>query len=153
MVSAYEIYLLLHILAAVIWVGGAATAQVFAHRIVKGGSPAELVGFGKNVEWVGLRLYMPAGFVLLITGFLLVEDGDWSYDFWVIFGLVVFGLSFLAGALFFGPESGRIAKLVEQHGPEHAEVQRRLRRLIKSSRVELALLVAVVVDMVIKPFL
>ena len=51
-----------------------------------------------------------------------------------------------------GPESGRIGKLVEQHGPEHPEVTSRITRILAVSRVELVLLIAVVFAMVVKPF-
>jgi hypothetical protein len=70
----------------------------------------------------------------------------------VIFGLVVLGLSALTGVAFLGPESGRIGKLVEQHGVEYPEVQARIARILKISRVEAVLLVAVVFAMVVKPF-
>jgi hypothetical protein len=53
--------------------------------------------------------------------------------------------------LFLGPESGRIGKLAEAHGVAHHEVQARIRRTVLDSRVELAFLIAVVFDMVIKP--
>ena len=54
--------------------------------------------------------------------------------------------------LFLGPESGRIGKLIDAHGPEHAEVGARIRRILMISRIELLLPIAVVFDMVVKPF-
>ena len=79
-------------------------------------------------------------------------QGGWGYDFWVVFGLVVSGLSAVTGAAFLGPESGRIGKLIEQHGAEYPEAQARIRRILTVSRFELVLLIAVVFAMVVKPF-
>ena len=68
------------------------------------------------------------------------------------FGLAVFfAASFIAGAAFLGPESGRLAKLTAEKGAEDPDVQRRIRRVVMVSRIELVLLIAIVFDMVVKP--
>jgi hypothetical protein len=65
--------------------------------------------------------------------------------------LAVFVASFLAGAGFLGPETGRLGKLAEEKGADDPDVQRRIRRVFLISRIELVLLVLVVFDMVVKP--
>lgn len=152
MVTWYEFALWVHVFATVVWVGGGVALQLYAFRIVRARDPARLAGFAKDTEWIGTRLFFPASVLVLAFGFVLVEEGNWGYPFWVVFGLAVLGLSALAGMGFFGPESGRIGKLVEAHGVEHPEAQARIRRILVLSRIELALLVAVVFDMVVKPF-
>ncbi len=151
-VSAYQWYLAVHILTAVIWVGGAHAIQLFAARILKGGDPDRLAGFAKDVEWIGTRVFTPSSLLLLVFGFLLVSEADIGYPFWVVFGIAVFAYSFLSGILFLGPESGRIGKLVDERGAADPEVQRRIKRILVFSRLELLLLVLVVIDMAIKPF-
>ena len=69
----------------------------------------------------------------------------------MLVGLGVFAASFLAGAGFLGPESGRLSKLIADRGPEDPDVERRIRRILLISRIELVLLVIVVADMVVKP--
>jgi uncharacterized membrane protein len=151
-ISAYQWMLFAHLLMTVVWVGGGLMIQVFAFRILRADDPVRLAGFAKDVEWIGSRVLMPSSLVLLVFGFALVYEGDWGYPFWVVWGLVVLGLSAVAGAGFLGPESGRIGKLVEAHGVEHPEVGRRIRRILAYSRVELVLLVSVVFVMTAKPF-
>jgi uncharacterized membrane protein len=151
-VTWYEFSLWVHIFTALIWVGGNLTLQVLAVRTMRTDDPVRLAGFAKDAEWVGTRVFMPSALVLLAFGFVLVEKGNWGYDFWVIFGLVVLALSAITGAAFLGPEAGRIGKLTDQHGVEHPEVQARIKRILKVSRVEGLLLVLVVFDMVVKPF-
>jgi hypothetical protein len=89
----------------------------------------------------------------VVFGFLLIHEGDWSYDFWVTFGLAVWAGSALTGSLFLGPESGRIGKLTDEKGADSPEVQARLGRVFRIARIELVFLVLVVFDMTIKPFL
>jgi hypothetical protein len=89
--------------------------------------------------------------LVLVFGFLLVQEADLGYPFWVVFGLAVFAFTFLSGALFLGPESGRIGKLTDERGAADPEVQRRIRRILVYSRFDLLLLVLAVVFMTIKP--
>lgn len=152
MVTGYEALLFVHIVAAVVWVGGGAATQLYAIRAISSSDPRRIAGFAKDVEWVGMRVFMPASLVVLGAGFGLVAKGDWSLgSFWVAFGLGVMAASALTGMLFLGPESGRIGKLIDAHGADDPAVLARIRRIFVVSRIELVLLVAVVIDMVIKP--
>lgn len=151
-VSTYEWYLMVHVLMAVIWVGGAFAIQLYAVRLLRANDPHRMAGFARDTEWIGQRVFVPASLLLVVFGFLLVEEADIGYPFWILFGLGVFAYSFLTGAGFLGPESGRIGKLIVERGAQDAEVQRRIRRILVWSRFELLLLLLVVVDMAIKPF-
>ena len=55
------------------------------------------------------------------------------------------------GSSFLGPESGRIAKIVETEGAASPNAQARIKRIFLISRIELVLLLLVVIDMVVKP--
>ena len=69
----------------------------------------------------------------------------------MLFALVIWALSFLAGIGFLGPESGRIGKAIDQQGPDAQEVRLRIERLLLFSRVELVLIALAAADMVLKP--
>lgn len=147
----YETFVWLHITAAAIWVGGDVMIQAFAYRILRTDDPVRLVGFSRDVEWTGMRLIMPASVVLLASGIGLVTNGNWSWgEPFVSVGLVVWLLSFAVGAGFLGPESGRIARIVEAEGPTSPEAAGRIRRILLYSRIELALLLVVVFMMSVK---
>jgi hypothetical protein len=68
-----------------------------------------------------------------------------------VIALVLFAVTFLAGALFFGPESGRIKKQIEAEGPASPAVQARIQRILALSRADLMLLFLLVYDMAVKP--
>ena len=149
----YEILKTFHVLAAVIWVGGAATVQFLAIRAISLKDPKKLISMAPDFEWVGMRVFMPSSILLLILGIaMVVKEEAWAFgDTWIIIGFAGILFSILVGSLFLGPESGRLGKLIEAKGPEDAEVQSRMKRLFVISRIELAVLLIVVADMVVKP--
>ncbi len=146
-----EVLIAVHVLAAVTWVGGGITLQAFGRRILASGDGGRMAGFMKDVDFVGQRLYLTASLLLLGSGIWLVSRDVFELQPWVWFGIAVFTYSFIAGAFFAGPESGRIAKLIEAEGPDAPDVRRRIRRLLNVSTVEALLLILVVIDMAVKP--
>jgi uncharacterized membrane protein len=149
----YEFLLFFHIAMAVIWVGGGAMIQVFALRALRDPDPKRLATFAGDVEFIGNRMLVPVSLLALVAGVLLVIESDfWGFgDDWITIGLILFAITFLAGALFFGPESGRIKKLIESEGPAAPAVQRRIRRILALTRADLMLLFLLIFDMAVKP--
>jgi uncharacterized membrane protein len=153
-ISTYQIYLTVHILAAVVWVGGALMLQVFAIRAMaasRSGDVQRLAVLSGEAEWVGTRMFVPASLILVIFGFLLVHKYHWPFHLWLIFALVVWAASFLTGVAFLGPESGRLRRQLQRDGVENLAVQARIRRIFLVSRIELLFLILVVIDMALKP--
>ena len=140
----------IHILSAVIWVGGSFMTQLFAIRTQSHG-PQAMAVFSKDTEFLGQRTFLPASLILLGTGIWLISRDVFTLDDWVVYGLIVIGISIVTGAGFLGPESGRLGKLIEERGGEDPEVQRRISRIFLVSRIELVLLVSVVLVMALKP--
>lgn len=151
-ITTYQWMLFVHILAAVLWVGGACVVQAFAIRAVRADDGTYLGKLTSEIEWVGTRVFIPSSLVLVVFGFLLIHQQHYDYKFWVVFPIAIWALSFLTGAAFLGPESGRISRAIERHGVDSAEAQMRIRRIFLVSRVELLFLLLVVADMVLKPF-
>jgi uncharacterized membrane protein len=152
-VTWYEFLLFFHISMAVIWVGGGAMLQVMALRAMSDPDPKRLAGFTGDVELIGTRLLVPVSLLAFVGGLLLVIDSDfWSFsDDWITIGLVLFAITFLAGAGFFGPESGRIKKQIEAEGPTSPAVQARMRRILALTRADLMVLFLIIFDMAVKP--
>jgi uncharacterized membrane protein len=149
----YEFLLFFHIAMAVIWVGGGAMIQFFALRVMKATDPMRMAEFGQDIEWISTRVFIPASLLAVVSGVWLVIDSDfWSFgDDWIVIGIILFAITFLAGALFFGPESGRLGKLAETEGPTAPVVQQRMQRLIALTRADLMLLFLIIFDMTTKP--
>jgi uncharacterized membrane protein len=152
-VTWYEFLLFVHIAMAVIWIGGATIIQFFALRMIKATDPMRMAEFGRDVEWISTRTFIPASLLAFVSGVLLVIDSDfWGFgDDWIVIGLILYAVTFLAGAFFFGPESGRLGKVAETEGPTSPAFQSRLQRLLALSRADLMLLFLIIFDMAVKP--
>jgi uncharacterized membrane protein len=151
--SWYEFLLFVHIATAAIWVGGGAMLQVVALRAIRASDPSRLAHLGQDVEWIGQRVLVPAAALAVVSGVLLVIDSDfWGFgDDWIVIGIVLFAVTFLAGALYFGPEAGRVGKLAEAEGPTSPAVLAKLQRLLALTRADLMLLFLIIFDMAVKP--
>jgi uncharacterized membrane protein len=149
----YDGLLFVHIVAAVIWVGGAVMINILGSRAARSRDPVRMATIAREGEFVGQRVIAPTTLVLLAMGLWMVAVNDgWTIgQTWIILALVGFGITFLSGALFFGPEAGRIGKGVDERGPDDPDIQRRIRRLIALGRFDIVLLVLTMADMVFKP--
>ncbi len=150
--TTYDLLKTVHVLAAVIWVGGGLTLNLLGTRIVKAHDAPRMLGFTRDAEWVGQRIYLPASIVVLVFGVLGVMEGypDFS-DAWVGIGLGGVLVTALTGSLFFGPELKRIGDLGQRKGIDDPEVRQRTSRFVALNRIDLAILLFVVVVMVLKP--
>jgi uncharacterized membrane protein len=151
-VNRYEWLLFFHIAAAIVWLGSGVAVQVLAFRANRADDPARMVTIAHEAEWFGMRIFLPSSLTVLVLGIFLTVDGPWDFrQTWIILAVIGWGLSFVTGAAFLGPESGRIGKLLAAEGPESPAVRARIQRNFLVSRIELVLLYLIVLDMVVKP--
>jgi uncharacterized membrane protein len=150
--GSYQIYLALHVVAVVIWVGGDVTLTTLGIVFERKGDGEALAQLGKMGGWIGTRVYTPSLFAVLGLGIALVEKGHWGWHiFWVDFALAGWAAAALTGVGFIGPELGRIGQAAEQYGPTSPEVGRRVTRLFMVFRFQTVMLLLIVFDMVAKP--
>jgi uncharacterized membrane protein len=152
----YEWFKTLHVLAAVVWVGGGTTLVVYAFLTMRQNTPAEMASFARKAGLIGERFYTPMSFIVLAFGFGLMENSasPWTYDqFFVIFAFAGWAASTLIGVLFLGPEAKKLGKLMPTRPPDDPEIQYRIRRILMIARIDVVLLLAIVFVMTAKPFL
>jgi uncharacterized membrane protein len=150
--SLYEFLLFVHILMAVMWVGGGIAIQVLAIRATRAKDPVRTAAVSADAEWMGLRVFMPASILLLVSGIWAASEGNWDFgQAWISIGFAAFLFSFFLGMTFLGPESGRIKQLVRERSYQDPEVQRRIGRILLFSRIELVVLLVAIWAMVAKP--
>jgi len=151
--TRYDFLLFLHISFAVIWVGGASMVQFFALRALSAGTGERLAGFVQDIEWIGSRVLTLASAGAFLAGLALVWDAPyWGFgDDWILIGLGLFAVTFLTGVLFFGPETGRLAKLLAAEGPDSPITRARVARMIVATRIDLVVLFLILFDMAVKP--
>ncbi len=149
----YYVFKMLHVGAAVVWVGGGLFITILAVLAELANDDDQLLQIGHWAEVVAGRLFPVMSFIVLGFGIAMTMNFDISYNqFWIIFGLVAWALSAATGILFLGPESKRLNRAAAAHGSKSPEVQARLRRILLVVRVDVALMFLIVFDMVVKPF-
>jgi len=150
-VSRYDIYLFIHILAAVAWVGGGFTLVLlglWATRARDDTATQIVVGAAAKLA---KRLFIPASLVVLAMGILMIVDGPWSFSYlWLVLGLSGFLATSITGATVLGPLSERISAMIEADGftdTARAESE----RLLTLARLDYVVLFLVIFDMAVKP--
>ena len=148
--TSYELWLFLHIVASIVWIGGAVAAQVFSVLAKRSGDPARTAAFGRDFAFVGPKVFLPAAVAVVITGGLLTEDGGWSWDEpFIVFGLV--GWAVVVGTAFgyITRAMGRASARMAAEGPS-PEVLGQINRLVLLARIMILVLFAIVFMMVAK---
>ena len=147
----YELLKYTHILAAMVWVGGAFYMQLVAIRAARSTDPEDLPRFGAEVEAVGAKLFPIASIVLLIAGVIMVLQ-RWNFSqAWVSVALALWVASLLAGVLYIGPRAARVGKQFAAEGPSSVSARAEMARLFLVSRLELVSFAVIVFLMVFKP--
>ena len=143
----YELLLAVHILAAVVWVGGSVALHVLGSRV----SPADRSAIAPHMNWYGSRVITGAAVVLLIAGFGLVSHLDHVEigDLWVVLALVGYFISFALGAGMIGPAGAKMEKAMAAGDAAGADAA--YNRLMAVSRIDTLVVLLVVVDMAVKP--
>ena len=150
--SSYQIYLALHIVAIMVWVGGDVTLTTLGIVFERKGDGEALAPLGKMGAWIGTRVYTPTLFAVFALGVVLIEKGHWGWNhFWIDFAIAGWAIATVVGIGFVGPELGRIDKAAAELGPDSPEVARRVKRLFTVFRFDTALLVLIAIDMTAKP--
>lgn len=148
--SAFEGYKFVHVLAAIVWVGGAIAAQIMALRL-KHAEPAHRLGFARDMRFVAQFMFLPAALIGYLTGELMIAEVA-AFDHeqaWISIGTIGFGVSFLIAAAFLVPQIRKAVRLMEGgQGPAAGAV---IGRVSVVARIVIVILLVVVWAMVTKP--
>lgn len=148
----YEFLLTIHVLAAVIWLGGGIAMHILGRRVLKRDDPQEIYKFSAEVNLIGMRLYAPTSLVLLIAGILLVNEAGYEFSqLWITLGFLGWAFSFLVGIGYYGPQDKKLQTLVAADGPTAPGVVANVRQALLVNSIEILILVLVVIDMTTKP--
>ena len=100
--ALYDWLKLLHVLAAMLWLGGTTALRLVATRFARSGDAETVARFVDSLGFVGPVVFAPA--TLSVVGFgiwLVVDSAAWDFgQTWVWPGLVLFAAVFVVGAGF-----------------------------------------------------
>lgn len=148
----YDWLMFLHVLAAMIWVGGLVVLTALSSYIIRSGDEEAIAGFSGSLRRIGPLTLAPSTVAVLALGIGLVFDSSSAWRFsqgWIILALALFAAAFVIGAVFQSRAAFRIERAVA--AGDQGEASRQLRRWAWGMRLILLLLVLVTWDMVFKP--
>jgi uncharacterized membrane protein len=148
----YELWLAIHILCAVIWVGGGVSVHALGRWTVKRGDSEQIVAFNRDAVKLGNVFYAPLSIALIIAGVLLVEEVGYSYgDLWITLGFLGWLFSLAVGIGFYPRQARKVDAAVAGGGPAAPEAQATVGRILLVNSIEITILLLVIVDMAVKP--
>jgi uncharacterized membrane protein len=152
-ITTYEWLKAAHVVAAVMWVGGAVMLTLLALLTIAERDPKRLVQFTRQAAFLAGSYFPILSLTVLGVGFGLVEEGDWGYDpTWIQIAIAGWGASFVIGAGYLGPHAKKLSKLLDERPSEDEGVQNLIKRILLVARIDAVLLLFIVFDMTAKPW-
>jgi len=150
-VTLYDWLLFLHVLAAMVWVGGGVMLAALATRVLRDPEPGAVARFTGHMRVLGPLVLAPATVAVVALGvWLVVESDAWDFrQFWVQLGIGLFAAAFVIGAVH-QSRTARGAERATARGDDE-EAIRQLRRWSWGYRLIVLLLVVAAWDMTSKP--
>jgi uncharacterized membrane protein len=154
MVSWYAVLKVVHVLAVVVWVGGALAMSAVTARYLRAGDRAGLAGFVQQSIGFGQRVVGPSSGIVLLSGIGMVLVGQLGFQaLWVRLGFLGILLHFVFGLLIMRKRTQALAVALAIMPQDNVRVAAAGRALRVGTLVYLGIMAAVIVVMVAKPTL
>lgn len=145
----YSVLKLVHVGAAIFWVGGASVLTLLVVILLNRGDDEATMTGVSYVALLGNRVFAPLGLLAIASGLGLAWLGGWFPQAWTLIAVAVVACTFALGAAVLGPTCERAVK-VWQDGdlPAAMTLGRRVLRLVV---LDLGAQWAIISLMVLKP--
>ena len=149
----YALFKAVHVLLAVVWVGGGVTILIHGVRATTANDAKQIVTVAQQAAFMGEKVFAPAGLVTFLMGIAMMINTSWGWGhFWIVVGLIGYAATFTVGIGVLSPLAKKIDASAQANGPEHPETLALVDRIMLIGRFDVAVLLVVVLDMVLKPF-
>ena len=149
----YGLFKAMHVTFAVLWVGGAAMLTLLAIAAERSNDPMQIAQIARQAAAVGEKFFAPVGLVTFLMGVAMMLNTSWGWGhFWIVVALVGYAATFGIGIGVIAPTVKKVHAAIEAHGPTHPDSIALIKRVMLITRVDTALLLVIVLDMVTKPF-
>lgn len=150
--DVYDTLKLVHVLAAIAWLGSGLFVQYRGMRLRRHGTPEQIAGLAGDVA-DSTPWFIVASVTVVVAGVALVLYSPvlGFTDTWILLGLIGYAATFVTGNFLIRPTAEKIAATAAAEGPASPTVQALIARIFAISRVDQLVLVLIVVNMVFKP--
>ena len=141
----------LHVLAAMVWVGGLVALIAFGIHALRTGDREVVARFIASLRVVGPFVLMPAAIAVLVLGvWMVLVDEAWTFEqTWIWLAVALLVAAVLVGAVFLSRAALAAQRAVD--AGDLVQATRQLRRWSWGIRLIILLLVVATWDMVFKP--
>jgi uncharacterized membrane protein len=148
-----QLLLFVHLLAVVVWLGGAFVGTMIGVRLRKAGDTAAMASFCNAFANVAGPLFGGSGILVLLTGIgMVAKDDAFAFsDLWISIGFTLWLVSMVLGAAVVGRRWYLIGTALEQDGATLAEHEPAIRKAVAFTHVDVLVRVVAVFVMVWRP--
>lgn len=142
----------LHVLSAMIWVGGLLAVIVISTRLGRSQNRAATEALAQQVGFYGRAVLGPAAGATFLFGLATAAIGHIPFStLWILWGFVGILGSLLIGAIFVNRTASQLGRAASSPSSDKSTIPTLQRRLATLNLANLVLLISVVAAMVIKP--
>ncbi|TIX58303.1 MAG: DUF2269 family protein [Mesorhizobium sp.] len=148
----YSIIKFLHVLSAILWVGGGFTLMVLAVRADRAGNIEGMLQAMRATGELGNRFFAPMSMLTLAFGLIMCWFWVGFSALWILIGLAGYATTFCIGMFIFKPTADRMAGMIAKDGVTPAALAQG-QRTLNAARVDYSVMLVIIADMVLKPTL
>ena len=149
--TIYTLCKFLHIVGAIVWIGGVATTSIVNARIAREQDRALLAAMARQSRFFGAAILGPAAGVTLLAGILMIAVSGLGVPLWVIWGFVAIIVSIGLGATLIRRAGEELSSIAEAATPGDARLRALQQRLAMLNSINVIVLLSAVWAMVFKP--
>jgi uncharacterized membrane protein len=145
----YTLTKYVHILAAVLWVGGGFAVVLLGFLAERAKSQDDLLAIINAITKIAPRVFVPGTVIVLLTGLVMVFAGGFSWDAWIMFGIIGIIITGVIGSQILSPLAEKSMKALADGRKDEAVALGQ--RLIHAAKSDYVLQFVIVYAMVAKP--
>jgi uncharacterized membrane protein len=154
MLTLFSVFKFVHIVAAIMWVGGVITLTILNMRLASTRNSAAMAALSSVGGFYGQRVAGPAAAITLLAGLATALTAGFPMrSVWIIWGFLVILLSIGLNATLIRPTARRIGSLAATSNSDGAQIAALQGRLWMLAALNILLLLSAVWVMVAKPAL
>jgi uncharacterized membrane protein len=153
LVTWHQILRLAHVVGAVAWVGSGIGLLALGKSMVAAADHAGLSSIIRRGESLGPRVFIPASIVTIGTGIAMVfgQPAFRFTDLWILLGIAGIVLSGVVQGMITGPAARQYEELAARTGVDEQALDGPADRYLRGGVLDVAVLLAVVAVMVLRP--
>jgi uncharacterized membrane protein len=151
--TIYALFKFLHIVGAIIWIGGVIAVNIVSIRIAREQAGEVLAALSRQSRFYGMAVIGPAAGVTLLAGIVMIAVSGLGVPLWVIWGFAALLISMALGATLIRRDGDKLSEVAATAAPGDARLSALQQRLTTLNIVNVIVLLSAVWAMVFKPAL